>query len=424
VNDGRTRDVILEFTSSAASGEDALAVRAWRDEQQYYRSPLAAKHWDVRLPKLFSETLGAGTDWRREISSAESAKQRGHQLWSGLPDPVRQMILHPGSPDLTKIALVRTGSGVDDLPWEWLNDNENPLAVQGSIRLVRLVPSSYPAPPLTIPLPIRVLLVLASPDASRVVDGRREIDVVEGALRNSALYECKAIKGWEHGEIEKALAWAPHIFHYLGYAGISGTRGSLLLHDMDRGTRWMPATELAAILPPSVRLVCLSTYVGVDNYELGGFMKFAQSPAEIPLPTTIVNQHSLDRGTATEFWKEFYPQLTARNGNVTDAFHFARVAAWRASGETCSWASFSLVIRDGSGHPFRLSEGGDQEENRFAAEVQAQWAARMANTLAVRMRPLQGAVQEQWQNVLQTEIDHIKALERKISGVASSREIR
>jgi hypothetical protein len=82
--------------------------------------------------------------------------------------------------------------------------------------------------------------------------------------------------------------------------------------------------------------------------------------------------------------------------------------------ETFSWASFCLVIRDGSGHPLRISENVEQDPDRFGTELQAQWSARLANNLAMRMRSLRTNVQRHWQDALTEETSRLAALQREI----------
>ena len=78
------------------------------------------------------------------------------------------------------------------------------------------------------------------------------------------------------------------------------------------------------------------------------------------------------------------------------------------------WASFSLVIRDSTGQPFRVAAATDKPKARFEAELQAQWSARLANDLASKMLLLGDTAQQHWQKTLEDETARLETFERDI----------
>ncbi len=397
--------LMLTFEPGPQPDTPAL-LRVCRSEHDYFQGPNFSREvFQVVLPRAFAETafMDEPSSWRERQRPAQVARDLGYRMWMQLPKPIRADILSgtPGTP--RRVSIVSTATGMDDIPWEWLNaDGSDVIAMLPSVRFVRQVPVLYVAPPLTVPLPMRVLIVLTNPKDERLLDAHRELTIIKRGLEGRTDYQVRELLEPRLEALRHALEWAPHIIHYVGHAGISGSRGHIILHDERDGTRWLSAAEIARVLPTSVRLLCLSTCVTTRNYQTGGLVRFAHCGSDLPLPTTIVNQYALDEGAAVAFWRRFYPALLTRDGDVVEAFHESRMEASTTSDGTWSWASFSLVVRDGTGHPFRIGQTGERRPERFAAEIQAQWSARLANNLANRKRSLDPTIQGRFERLDET----------------------
>jgi hypothetical protein len=408
--------IILDF-EPLAPRENKVLLRICHSEQEYFnakREPVPK--FPVDLPRPFQETAFMDPGgWRQTPLWEGPARDLGNRMWSNLPASVRDAIL-AGSPDTPqRVAILSTASGLEGVPWEWLNAGPEALiAATASVRFVRLVPTLYATPPLTVTPPIRVLIILTNPKDERLLDPVTEVDIIMQGLMNGQEYEVRQLVEPRLEALQRELEWAPHVIHYVGHSGISGTEGCLILHDDRDGTRWLAAAEIARLLPDSVQLVCLSTCVTAENYQTGGLARFAHCSAEIPLPTTIVNQYALKEPQARAFWGMFYPALYRHEGNVVEALHEARTATCRGESNTWSWASFSLVVRDGIGQPFRIARAPRPHEDRFAVEVQARWSARLTNNIATRIRSLGPDAQVGWEDTLADESARLESLEREI----------
>lgn len=412
-----TPQVILSFEPLASAGDDKTVLRVCHTMREYFDAGrYNIPEYTVHLPRAFQVT--AATDksgWRQYPRKAEPAMDLGRRMWENLPEEVRGRVLagYAGVPQ--RVCVLSTSSGMDDIPWEWLSDEQgSPVAVQELIRFMRLVPVLQAQPPLTVTPPLRVLIVLTNPKDERLLNSSVELDVVKQGLDANPEYQVEVLLEPRLEALREQLKSSPHIVHYIGHAGISGGAGNLILHDHRDGSRWLSVGEVASLLPSSVRLLCLSTCVTTRNYQIEGLQKFAHCPAEIPLPTTIVNQYTLEPRQAATFWREFYPALIQYDGDVVEAFHKARVAVHLQEQDTWDWASFSLVVRDGTGNPLRLAPAETQSEERVAAEIQAQWAGRLANNLAARMRSLGAESQKHWEASLADEEARVADLESNI----------
>lgn len=388
-----TTQLMLDFAPAQDSREGDAFLRVIQSESEYFstRSDSAGtpQGTRIRLPRVLLESSLPGDPggWRRRRQLGVSARELGNRVFQQLPAGLQKLLRSGTAAQLLRVAVVSSGTGLDMLPWEWLNGGQRrTFAACPGMRFVRLVPSLYAPPPLTVTPPLRVLVVITNPKDERLLRPDVEWRVVTQGLDGNLQYETRLLLRPERDGLREALEWSPHVLHYVGHAGISGSMGNIILHDDRGGTSWLSASEVARILPSSVRLLCLSTCVTAPNYQAGGLVRFAHAAAELALPTTIVNQYALAEGTSVEFWKGFYPALVAGDGDVVEAFHDARLAARRADDEYWDWASFSLVIRDGTGHPMRFGRSGQRRPEQFAAEIQAQWSARLANNLALRLR--------------------------------------
>lgn len=414
--------LILDFEIPVGKRDDdegdLVDLRVLHSEQEYFDAKrVAAPQYKVTLPRPFRETaLVDDTGWRHRPRPAWAAKDLGARMWRNLPDSIRNSILNgtPSSPQ--RVAVLSTRCGMDDIPWEWVTDGEQPIAAMDSVRFIRLVPARYASPLLKVSLPIRVLIVVTNPKEDRLLLPEVEIDVITQGLRENAAYKFDVLMEPRFEKLKECLEnFSPNILHYVGHSGVSGSMGNLILHDEGTGTRWISPAELSRVLPASVRLLCLSTCVTRENYHVGGLSKFAHATPETQLPTTITNQYALHESNARLFWQRFYPALVEFNGNSVEALHSARLALFAQHEDSWCWASFSIVVRDGSGHSLQIADSIPKSEEQYSKELQAQWSARLANNLATRMLSLSEDVQKHWQPTLDDEVARTESLENELS---------
>jgi hypothetical protein len=404
------REVFWDLTPSARTlRKGMLRVRLLHDEDEYFQNDDAGRpEFDFLPPQPFMDTAlfdPSGQTWQRRPIPGDSATRLGSGMWTSLPKEL-QAGLNADAADSRPILfkIGSTTSGVDDIPWEWLSPAFNqPWALQANARLVRSVPVRYAAPALTAALPLRVLVVITNPKDERLLYAPEEYGLITQGLQGRPEFRVEHLFEPRVEALAEALRREPHVMHYVGHAGISQGSGNIILHDESSGTAWISAAGLREMLPASVRLLCLSTCVTAPNYQIGGLPKMAAAPAEIPLPTAISNQYAIQPQSAGIFWAAFYPSLITHGGNVIEAFHDARLAVAAGPGTgTCDWASFCLTVRGRAGQPFRIGMGSETKE-RFAVEIQAQFAARLANNLADRLRQFGARAPDQLKRNLEEE---------------------
>jgi hypothetical protein len=305
------------------------------------------------------------------------------------PDDARALLLSALPPeaqgavfDATETTRLRIVSGmppVDAMPWEALNGKGNG---GGSVGVTRLVPVLLPPPPLSTSLPLKILLVVTNPRDDRLLDPNREVDAITANI-DQQKYQVQLLTLATREEAVNALRnFQPHIFHYVGHSGVVRGAGALVLHEPSMGTTdWISAAEIAAMLPISTRLVCLSTCFTQSNYNVRGLSLLAHAPQSVKLPTCIANRAEVAEPEVRSFWSGFYSALVANLGNVEEAFFAAQTPP---IGVALSGSNFSLVLRDGGAQPLKIATNVDQTV--FVEQVQAQFASRLAAELNEKLK--------------------------------------
>jgi hypothetical protein len=375
------RDLVWTIAQGELPGELVLLESA--DEHGF--DP-ARRGRPTGLAVDLSELLGRGTrGWTRERSNTDAASATGQRLWSALPPEARASV---AAGDLLRLKIATDVPAVGDLPWEWLHDGNDFVGLRPSIRLVRSVPVRVPTPPLSVAGPLKVLLVVPNASDERLLDAPTEIEAVMAGLRG-AEYDVDIVEYPSEEVLRHSVERdPPNIVHFIGHGGLNHGEGSLILQDPDGRSRWLSATDLASILPASVRLLCLSTPATTENYQILGLSHLARAAGLVALPTTITNQYPVGPEGAERFWTAFYGALVGERGNVNDAVHQARLATFGATGWFADWGSFSLVVRDQTGVSFDLGRTAPETEARRSIELAAQYSSQFANDLAQQVTSL------------------------------------
>ena len=151
---------------------------------------------------------------------------------------------------------------------------------------------------------------------------------------------------------------------------------ALILHDRSDTTHWLSPAGAKLLLTV---VLCLSL-LHCGQHNVLGLSRFAHAPADCPLPSVIYNRYEPSEGGVTAFWRTFYADLLRPDSDLTEDVGLAQRAAAMAGKQT-DWGAFSLLIRGGSERPFRI-EATPPTADRFAAEIQAQFAANSVNRQA------------------------------------------
>lgn len=396
------------FWEIAAGADEGLVLRIADDEAALFEEK-AVETLKLALPSALERLVDREEDWRTQPVDPGLARDVGADMWAALPSEATRS-LAGASPIPRRLKISISEPTVAELPWEWLvADDGRHLALRPDLRLVRSVPQKIKGPPVSTDVPMRVLILVTNPKDERLVESGSEVDAISRRLATGE-YAVRFLKEpTVDGLIGALRDFSPHVLHYIGHAGLSHGQGHIILEDWDGRSHWISASELGAFLPPSVRLLCLSTPFTTENYEVRGFPVLASAPSLVPLPTAVVNQYAVDEPAVVAFWEAFYERLE-QTTDVNESVHAGRLATARAEPHHADWGSFTCVIRDKTGVPFDLRRIVPPTRERVAVELQAHYASKLANDLAEQMLVLGDATPDGVRKQYELETERASSL--------------
>ncbi|MGI8588148.1 MAG: CHAT domain-containing protein [Chloroflexia bacterium] len=245
-----------------------------------------------------------------------------------------------GSGTALRVVLTSATPAIDALPWEFLYDSSlgHFLALTPDVRLTRNLPSLSAPHPVPGRLPLRVLVAAAGP-ATYAGSQLSGIDVAaERALIEATLAPLVAEGHLQVTHIsltqprvllDKVRRIQPHIFHYIGHAGI--VDGTPLLFCGPPGGEAVPlsGTQIAATLglAGELQLVLLNTCWGGQAGITGSLFGLAPAIAAAGVPAVVGWQTGISDRSAPPLAGRLYEEL-ARGASVDEALTIARLALY------------------------------------------------------------------------------------------------
>lgn len=250
-----------------------------------------------------------------------------------------------------------------DLPWEFLY---NPalnrfLALSKETPVVRFLDTPERPRVLTVTPPLKVLVMIASPDDYEKLDATQEWDRLHqtlGDLTQRGLVALEALEDATLPALQRQLRrGAYHIFHFIGHGGFdeAAQDGALLLEDTDGRSRAVSGQNLGTLLNDhrSLRLAVLNACEGARASRTDPFAGVAQSLLQQGLPAVIAMQFEITDDAAVTFAHEFYSALA--DGLPVDAALAEARRAIFASGNPLEWGTPVLYMRAPDGRIFDIA---------------------------------------------------------------------
>jgi hypothetical protein len=258
-----------------------------------------------------------------------------------------------------------------DVPWEYLFDDPDFLAVSAFTPVVRYLDLPRGHRPLLVEPPLRLLGVVSSPAEYEQLDVEREQDNLGRAL--TGLSEQGAIElHWLERPTLPALLKALqtqtfHALHFIGHGAYdSGTERGILLFEDDTGwAQPVSGDELGMILHDfsSLRLAVLNACEGARGARNDPFAGVAGSLVQRDIPAVVAMQSEISDDAAIRFASGFYEPLAA--GSPVDAsLSSARLAMLAERSDDIEWGTPVLFMRVPDGRIFNL---GDEHGSDVAA---------------------------------------------------------
>ncbi len=263
-----------------------------------------------------------------------------------------------------RVTLCLSGSPeLIDVPWEYLFDDPDFLAVSSLTPVVRYLDLPRAHRPLSVKPPLRLLGLVSSPAEYERLDVERERANLEAALAGLAQageVELHWLEKPTLGELLRTLqAQTFHALHYIGHGAYErdAERGVLLFEDSDGWARPVRGDELGIILHEftSLRLAVLNACDGARSARTDPFAGVAGSLVQRDIPAVVAMQFEISDEAAIVFASAFYQQLAA--GSPVDAsVAAARLAMFAERSDEIEWGTPVLFMRVRDG---RIFEFGD-----------------------------------------------------------------
>jgi hypothetical protein len=200
------------------------------------------------------------------------------------------------------------------LPWEYCFDPRTRqfLALERQTPIVRYIAEGFGAPTtLTMPRPVKLLVVLAAPKDQPELDMDREEAGIRQALQNVPV-ELSVLR---HATIEKLhdtlLTVDPHIVHFSGHGVVSGGVGALALEKPGSGeTDPLTARQLRGLLNHlDITLAVLNACETARHSTRDALMGVAQALIREEIPAVIAMQFLVSETVALMFTRRLYEFL-------------------------------------------------------------------------------------------------------------------
>lgn len=248
---------------------------------------------------------------------------------------------------------------VAEWPWELLCSTEGFLALSVRTPIVRHLKHGRPLPALRAAFPLRMLVVVASPEGTETLDAELELQKIRDALgwlMRLGIVKVERLETPTLAALEERLENGTyHVLHFIGHGTFDRERsqGALLFEDGAGGRALVNGERLALTLSDhrSMRLVVLNACESARGTADDLFAGVAQGLVRKRIPAVVAMQHSIADNLALAFSARFYRALV-RGRAVEWAMAKAR-KAMQAAGEELDWAIPVLFLSARDGHLFR-----------------------------------------------------------------------
>lgn len=325
-----------------------------------------------RLNDLQAALLRSNNINRRLLSQEEQTVQRfGQDLFNALfkeDVKIRYEISKQQVSQLgmgLRIKLRISPPNLANLPWEFMYDaNQSEfVCLSRSTPITRYLELPQPIMPLTVNLPLRILIMIASPDDSTPLDIEREKYILQKAFKDLEAKGLVTIRLLPSGTWRQLLeaSWEDswHIFHFIGHGGFNTKQdeGFIILEDDNGESLPLPANQLASLLADhtTTRLVILNTCEGARGSEYDSFSSSAAILARKGIPAILAMQNEITDEAAIEFTSTFYRAL-ATGMPVDAAVTEARKAIHIQLLHRFEWGTPVLHMRSPNGVLFELPQ--------------------------------------------------------------------
>jgi membrane-associated phospholipid phosphatase len=258
---------------------------------------------------------------------------------------------------------VTTPSQLSDLPWEYLYspELERFLSVSNETPVVRYLPPSDAVIKLPVTPPLRVLVMVATPEEYPPLDANGEWDNLQTAVADVVQRGLVTLERLERGTwraLQQRLRRdAFHVVHFIGHGVYDEqTHEGMLVFEGDDGRETpVSARSLGAVLhdQPTLRLVVLNACEAGRSSPMSPYGGAAEALVRAHVPAVIAMQFEISDAAAAVFASEFYGALA--EGFPVDASLGEARKAMFADPRSVEWGTPALYTLLPDGELFDLT---------------------------------------------------------------------
>jgi tetratricopeptide (TPR) repeat protein len=251
------------------------------------------------------------------------------------------------------LALHKNAAALWRLPWEYLHDGQDFLALHGRFLLARMPYGLRQLDPAPVALPVQILVVVAAPDDQKPLDTEEEIGVIQAALDEAVRQGSVQVEYLDDATLpaigDALRRFRPHVLHYTGHGkyDTKSARSFLALEDEDGRTQLAGIQELRPYLKdaPDLRLVVLSGCQTAQTSDVDAFSGVATGMLEADIPAVLAMQYSILDQSGIKLAEAFYAAL-AKGDTPDQAMLRVRLALWQFDqGPGYDWGVPALYLR-------------------------------------------------------------------------------
>lgn len=254
-------------------------------------------------------TLALDSKTIREKPQIKPPDDKEDTLLRKLTEALRERL--KANPD----GIERLSPGADllwQIPWEYLHDGDDFLAISGRAYLTRKPIGLGEVSVIKSPQPLRLLVVVSSPNGVKELNSEREIGIIQEVLdqaRRDGRLEIDYLEIATLGNIRsKVKHFQPHILHYTGHGGkLPFTNETYLAGEDDDGEeKPIFGDDLRRITQDSesLQLVVLSGCMTAQTHHHDALKGVATTLLQDSLPAVLAMQYSILDESGIEFCKE------------------------------------------------------------------------------------------------------------------------
>lgn len=342
--------------------------------QAYFDTPLDSHDQERFTESMFDESPNAGDH------KAALAQAFGAQLFDVVfVDDVRSALhssLALAFRDKTRLRIRLRLVNVPELahlPWEYLYDagRSEFFALSVSSPIVRYIDLMHQIRPMQVDPPLRILVVIATPDGFPELDVEREwdtlFDTLEPLISAGEVLIEKLDRPTLFGLQRRLRQKDYHILHFIGHGTFDATAdssagdGILLFENDNGGVSTVNGQHLGTLLRDHypLRLVVLNACQGAQGSVQNPYAGVAQSLVRRGVPAVVAMQYPITDTGAVAFARSFYAAIVDRypiDASVSEARKSLLTAGLDTSANTAEWGTPVLFMRAADGHLFESTQ--------------------------------------------------------------------